>query len=177
MDRLIQLPDQELTCDQLAQLLPQLPASTKQLPQHKKWEQKLMHILVASAKASNGTSTDSDSDSDANIAYLLFYLFADVHSLLTTPAKLTSFHQLPYGTLKAWAASSDLVVDSENSVVVALSSWIAAAGACSPEQQKELSSLIWVKHLTPGIYLDDNSPCYRTVFIKPSMIGPGISGQ
>jgi hypothetical protein len=145
LERLIQLPDKDLSCDQLAHLLLQLPDSTKQLPLYKEWEDrlelKLMHILVTSAK----TSTVFD----ANMAYLLLYLFADVHSLLTTPAKLTSFHQLPYAAIKAWAASDDLVVDSENSVVVAVGSWIKAQD-CSTEQRKELSSLIRVKHLTPG---------------------------
>jgi hypothetical protein len=144
MHRLTQLLDKDLTCDQLAQLLPQLPASTKQLPQHKEWEQTLMHLLVGSAKASMNI--------DANIASVLVYLFADVHSLLNSPAKLKCFHQLPYAAIRAWAACNDLVVDSENSVVVALGSWIKAR-ICSTEQQKELSSLIRVKHLTPGVYL------------------------
>jgi hypothetical protein len=93
---------------------------------------------------------------------VLFYLFADVHSLLTSPAKLTSFHQLPYAAIKAWAASDDLVVDSENSVVVALGSWVAAAGNCSIEQRKELSTLIRVKHLTPGVCSDSCNPSYTT---------------
>jgi hypothetical protein len=169
MERLIQLPDQDLSCDQLAQLLPQLPANIKQLPQYKDWEQKLMHILVTSARASSDTDIDldidldldSDSDNDSDrvkaseesIAYLLLYLFADVHSLLTSPAKLKCFWQLPFATVKAWAASDNLVVDSENSVVVALGSWIEASEDCSAEQQKELSGLIRVKHLTPGVYL------------------------
>jgi hypothetical protein len=144
LKRLIQLPDKDLGCAQLAQLLPQLPASIRQLPQYKEWEQKLMQILVASAKASTAL--------DASSAYLLVYLFADVHSLLTSQPQLKCFRQLPFHAVKAWAASDNLVVDSENSVVIALSSWIKAAGDCSTEQQKELSSLIRVKHLTPGMY-------------------------
>jgi hypothetical protein len=145
LDRLIQLPDRDMTCDQLAQLLPQLPKGVVNLPQNAAWEAKVMRILVSSAKASTTIS--------GSIAHVLFHLFADVHALLTSSAKLKHFHQLPYAAIKAWAASDDLVVDSENSVVVALGSWISVhKERITREQKKELSSLIRIKHLTAGTY-------------------------
>jgi hypothetical protein len=143
LNQLVQLPDKDLTCDQLAQLLPHLPKSARQLPQYVAWQEKVMRILVSSAKSSTSMS--------GSIEYLLFHLFPDVPALLTSPAKLELFNQVPFEAINTWAASDDLVVDSENSVVVAFGSWITAQKECSTEQKKELSSLVRVKHLTPGM--------------------------
>jgi hypothetical protein len=154
MDRLTRLPNDSLSCDHLAALLPQLPKSIQQLLQYAAWERKVRGILVSSAIASTTIS--------GSIESVLFYLFSDVHALLTSSAKLEHFHQLPYAAVKAWAAGDDLVVDSENSVVVALGSWITAQKECSVEQQKELSSLIRLKHLTPSMCLNA-----RTVVASP----------
>jgi hypothetical protein len=144
MNCLTRLPNDSLSCDHLAALLPQLPKSIQQL-QYAAWERKVMSILVSSATASTTIS--------GSIESVLFYLFSDVHALLTSSAKLEQFHQLPYAAVKAWAAGDDLVVDSENSVVVALGSWITAhKERITREQKKELSSLIRVKHLTPSTY-------------------------
>jgi hypothetical protein len=141
LERLAQVPD-GLSCDQLAELLTRMPHGSQLLLQHKAWEQKVTAFLVSNANA-EGTISSST-------ACLLFSLFADVHSLLTSPAKLKLFHQLPYAAIKAWAGSDDLVVDSENSVAVALGSWISAQKECSTEQRKELSRLVRVKHLGQG---------------------------
>jgi hypothetical protein len=50
----------------------------------------------------------------------LLHLFGDVHAMLTSPDKLRRFRQLPFEAVKAWADSGDLIVDSEDSVAVAL---------------------------------------------------------
>jgi hypothetical protein len=76
----------------------------------------------------------------------------DVHKLLTDPDQLLQFQQLPFMTIRAWAGSDDLVVDSEDSVAVALRWWVEGeeGSECSEEQLEELSGLIRVKHLTSG---------------------------
>jgi hypothetical protein len=77
----------------------------------------------------------------------------DVHQMLTAPDQLLSFQQLPFMVVKAWAASDDLVVDSEDSVVLALGRWIMyyEGRKCSEEQLGQLSGLIRVRHLTAGM--------------------------
>jgi hypothetical protein len=143
--RLNELVGWNSTCNELCELLRDLPKSVQQLPQHAAWQEKVNGILVNSANA--------DDTIAGCTAYLLFSLFADVHALLTSPAKLQHFRQLPYAAVKAWASSDELVVDSENSVVVALGSWVSAHKKCiTSVQKKELSSLIRVKHLTPSRY-------------------------
>jgi hypothetical protein len=86
---------------------------------------------------------------------MLLYLFGDVHALLTSEAKLKRFQLLPYSAIKVWAGSDDLVVDSENSVAIALGCWTAAGvkGAhreLTNEQKEELSGLLRVTQLTAG---------------------------
>ncbi len=78
-------------------------------------------------------------------------VFGDVHLLLTTPAKLELFVRLPFDGVLAWAGSAGLVVDSENSVVVALDCWVrlGLGKSCSKEHLLQLSSLVRAKHLTP----------------------------
>ncbi len=78
-------------------------------------------------------------------------MFQDVHLLLTTSAMLQLFLRLPFEGVLAWAGSDGLVVDSENSVVVALDCWVrlGRGKGCSKEQLLQLSSLVRVKHLSP----------------------------
>jgi hypothetical protein len=101
------------------------------------------------------TSSSSDTNS-SSITPILLYLFEDVHALLTNTTKLNLFCQLPYSAIKAWAGSDHLVVDSENSVAVALGAWVEAQAGpsgqgCSKEQKKGLSGLLRVKHLSHGM--------------------------
>jgi hypothetical protein len=137
------MPDQDLSCTQLADLLPQLPDSLKLLDQHDAWEEKCMAAL----KGDGGALISKEG--------VLLYLFGDVHALVTTPNKLKRFSQLPYEALKAWLGSDNLVVDSEDSVVVALSFWIKThvdgpPRSLTKQQNQQLCELIRVKHLTPG---------------------------
>jgi hypothetical protein len=95
-------------------------------------------------------------DTGSNILPILLYLFGDVHALLTDSARLKRFLQLPYSAIKAWAGSDDLVVDSENSVAVAVGAWIeakvgGAPRACSKEQQEELSRLLRLSTMSTGV--------------------------
>ncbi len=78
--------------------------------------------------------------------------FGDVHLLLTTPAMLELFLRLPFEGVLAWARSDGLVVDSENSVVVALDCWVrlGRGKGCSEEQLLQLSGLVRAQHLTPS---------------------------
>jgi hypothetical protein len=81
----------------------------------------------------------------------------DVHKLVTDPDQLMQFQQLPFMVIKAWADSDDLVVDSEDSVAVALGWWVAGAegSKCKRQQLKELAGLVRVQHLTAGEELVD----------------------
>jgi hypothetical protein len=104
-----------------------------------------MQLLISTQAGHEDTST----------LPLLLCCFGDVHALLTSPTVLQSFLHLPYTAIKAWAGSDDLVVDSENSVAVALGAWIEGAEhdpsrACSREQKQELSGLLRAMRLTPG---------------------------
>jgi hypothetical protein len=78
--------------------------------------------------------------------------YNDVHSLVTSAEMLLTFRELPYPAIKAWMASDDLIVDSEDSVAVAIGWWVGGDedSKCSEEQLKELSRLLRVKHLTAG---------------------------
>jgi hypothetical protein len=80
-------------------------------------------------------------------------MFQDVHGLLTNPTQLQRFRKLPFQAVRVWADSDKLVVDSENSVAVALSWWYGGdLGSQATEGQlKELSGLLRVKHLTHGM--------------------------
>jgi hypothetical protein len=145
LEWLIQRPEEGLSCAQLAEALPQLPDSMKTLPHHPSWEDRCMQVI-------------SSSDASSITMPILLYLFGDVHALLTSAVKLKCFCQLPYPAVKAWAGRDDLVVDSENSVAVALGSWVEAQAdrseqECSTEQKEELSGLLRVKHLSPGTWM------------------------
>jgi hypothetical protein len=144
LDWLIQRPDKDLSCAQLAELLPQLPESMRALPHHPAWEERCMKVLL------------SGNDTGSSILPILLYLFGDVYTILTDSARLKRFLQLPYSAIKTWAGSDDLVVDSENSVAVAVGAWIeamvnGAPRACSKEQQVELSKLLRLSQMTNGM--------------------------
>jgi hypothetical protein len=86
---------------------------------------------------------------------ILLYFFKDVHAVLTSETRLKRFQQLPYAAIKAWASSDDLVVDSENSVAVAVGVWVQTlvngySRASTQKHKEELSKLIRVQRLSPG---------------------------
>jgi hypothetical protein len=78
--------------------------------------------------------------------------FNDVHAMLTDGALLKKFLQLHFPLVSAWASSDDLVVDSENSVAVALTVWSKGRQGkeSSHDQLEQLPGLLRVKHLSPS---------------------------
>jgi hypothetical protein len=133
-------PSSALTADVLLSVLHQLPASVCTLPEHGLWQNLCMHVVSAAPAASNSLSA------------VLLHIFKDVHALITGPEQLQRLRQLSFTAIKAWADSDDLVVDSEDSVAVALGWWVAGAvgSKCSKDQLKELSGLVRVRQLTTG---------------------------
>jgi hypothetical protein len=120
--------------------------------------------------------------SDATNSYILpilLYLFGDVHALLTSVCKLARFQHLPYSAIKAWAGSDDLVVDSENSVAVAVGAWIQAQAAgvsrtCTKEQKQELSGLLRIKCMSAGGFSCNVSWAYQDGEWCPCRCRPGL---
>jgi hypothetical protein len=112
--------------EELSAVLSWLPDSTSALPQYAAWEQKWQKHVIST--------------------------FPDVHALLTSYSLLQQFRCLPFSAVRAWAASDDLRVDSENSVAVALSWWCGGQGGCdsSNQQLEELSGLLRVSKLSTG---------------------------
>jgi hypothetical protein len=126
----------------LAQVMLLLPDSISSLPEHSSWSAKCMDIL----------SKSDTPDMAAPVATALVHLFGDVHALLTSPEQLQLFRRLPFHAVRAWAASDELTVDSENSVAVALTVWSAGekGSQCTEAQKEELSGLLRVRHLSTG---------------------------
>ncbi len=107
-------------------MMNKLPDSISTLPEHSAWVNKINSALVN--------------------------LFVDVHALLTSPEHLQLFRGLPFHAVRTWAANDALSVDSENSVAVALTVWAEGeqGSQCTEAQQKELSGLLRVRHLSTG---------------------------
>jgi hypothetical protein len=99
-----------------------------------------MHVVSAAPAASN------------SVTAVLLHIFRDIHALITSAEQLQLFKQLSFTAIKAWADSDDLMVDSEDSVAVALGWWVAGAegSKCSQDQLKELSGLVRVRHMSAG---------------------------
>jgi hypothetical protein len=145
LERVNRVLEKAQSCSYLSKFLPQLPDSVQLLPQHNGLMDRCMRALHSSQPGDP-------------LMPILLYLFSDVHALVASEERLKRFRQLPYSAIKAWAGSDDLVVDSENSVVVALDAWWQANA--SPwrsrwtdnerEHAYELSSLIRVQRLTTG---------------------------
>jgi hypothetical protein len=108
-----------------------LPGSLEQLPEYKAWEERWEKIVDK-----------------------IVLGFANVHALVTSADQLQQFRALPYMVVEAWAGSDDLVVDSEDSVSVALDWWVRGdeGSRCSQQQLKKLGGLLRVKHMGPGMY-------------------------
>jgi hypothetical protein len=123
---LVQHVDACKTLDQLTDIFNILPDSVLTLAEYAAWEQQWQTQVVI--------------------------MFEDVHTLLTSHDQLQRFRQLPFQALRAWAASDKLVVDSENSVAVAISWWYGGeqGSGSSKWQLKQLSRLLRVGQLTHG---------------------------
>jgi hypothetical protein len=137
---LAQLTASELDLQGRMDILQLLPDAAQQLIHHTTWVQ---HCVQVVCEAVSGKR---------DMQALLLHLFGDVHALLTSPDHLQHFRQLSFTAIKAWAGSDDLVVDSEDSMAVALEWWVAGAegSKCSQEQLKELSGLLRVRHMSAG---------------------------
>jgi hypothetical protein len=123
---LYQLNKRKLEVDELAEICFWLPETVSTLPHFTHWEGQLQARVVRA--------------------------FQGVHTLLTTYDQLQRFRQLPFQAVRAWAASDKLVIDSENSVAVAISWWCGGeqGSRASEEQLKELSGLLRVANLSNG---------------------------
>jgi hypothetical protein len=138
---LTQLESSQLLFDDLPSIIDLLPEAVNQLPGYLTWVAKCAECLGAAVTAGN------------DIQPLLLQLSRDVHALLTTPKLLLHFRQLPFPAFRAWMADDELMVDSEDSIAVAVEWWARGdeGRKCSEDQLKELSGLLRVRYvLTPG---------------------------
>jgi hypothetical protein len=127
---LTQVEPGSVKAQQLTEVLALLPASLEQLPQHEIWKQKQQVIISSIVKG-----------------------FADVYALVTSKDQLLGFRNLPFIVVKAWAAFDGLLVDSEDSVAVALNWWVKGQEGlqCSKQQLQDLARMVRVQHMNPGM--------------------------
>jgi hypothetical protein len=123
--------EEELIVGDLAGVCSLLPDSVTTLPSYSEFKTRLQQCVVKA--------------------------FPDVYTLLTTHDQLQRFRKLPFQAVLAWADSDNLVVDSENSVAVALSWWYGGdlGSQATEDQVKELSGALCLKHLSNGMCIQD----------------------
>ncbi len=109
---LTQRRDEQLDRQAALAIVGLLPECVQSMPEYATWVQRCHGIILSDVAAGKDARP------------LLMAAFGDVHALLSTPTWLRLFLQLPFDAVVAWASSDDLVVDSENSVVVALDCWL-----------------------------------------------------
>jgi hypothetical protein len=121
---------QENSAEVLINAADMLPEGVLVQPEYKRWEKQCKEAVV-------------------NIANN----YREVRDLLTSLEQLQSFRELPYIVVKAWGGSDDLVVDSEDSVAVALNWWAQGqhGSRCSKRQLEDLGSLLRVWRMTAGM--------------------------
>ncbi|GFH18692.1 BACK domain-containing protein [Haematococcus lacustris] len=126
LQKLADLPPSQLPAEQLVRVLQTLPDSCALLPEYQQWQQHVNSLILSQ--------------------------YGDVHAVITSAQLRGFFQQLPFAAVKQWAGSDALTVDSENSVVELISLWMAGSQglACSEEQERQLSCLVRVQHLSPG---------------------------
>jgi hypothetical protein len=131
---LSQVEPSSVDAEDLSRICSLLPDSLNQLPQYKAWQEQCQRIITG-----------------------IIASYTDVHALVTSGAQLQQFAKLPYMVIKAWAASDDLVVDSEDSVAVALDWWIRCnydgrhSGGGHQNEPTELVKLVRMQHVSPGV--------------------------
>jgi hypothetical protein len=137
---LTQLKASELDLQGTPAIWQVLPDAVQKLSGHSTWVQQCAQMVC------EGVSAGKD------VQPLLLQVFGDVHAMLTSPQLLQHFRQLPLQAARIWADSDNLVVDSEDSVAVALGWWVAGevGSMCSEDQLKELSGLLRVRHMSTG---------------------------
>jgi hypothetical protein len=130
----------ELNPQDVVAILQMLPEAVQKLGDHGTWVQRCVEVVCEGASAGK------------DVQPLLLHLLGDVHAMLTSPDQFKRFRQLSFTAIKAWADSDNLVIDSEDSVAVALGWWVAGAEGrkCSQDQLKELSGLLRVRHMSAG---------------------------
>jgi hypothetical protein len=123
---LSQLKEGKVDVDDLAEIYSWLPDSVTTLPSYSEWETQVQARVVQ--------------------------VFQDVYTLLTTHKLLQRFRSLPFQAVLAWAGSDKLVIDSENSVAVAISWWYGGeeGSQATEDQLEELSGALRLKHLSNG---------------------------
>ncbi|KAJ9511074.1 hypothetical protein QJQ45_002835 [Haematococcus lacustris] len=121
------LPASQLPATQLPLVLQTLPDLSSLQPEHDKWLDRV-HSLVAGLSPAPSPLP------------LLLHLYGDVHAVITSAQLRDYFLQLPVTAVLRWAASDELTVDSENSVVELLSLWMAGPRAYA---QGRLPALAW----------------------------------
>jgi hypothetical protein len=125
---LSQVEPSSVDAEDLSTICSLLPDSLNQLPQYKAWQEQCQRIIAG-----------------------IIASYTDVHALVTSAAQLQQFGNLPFMVIKAWAASDDLVVDSEDSVAVALDWWIRCSHDGCHDGPMELAKLVRMKHVSPGM--------------------------
>jgi hypothetical protein len=131
---LSKVKDEEL-CKELDGVLALLPDSISELPEYAAWVNR--QARLKSAMGATAVPLDQ---------------FFDVHALITSTEALQLFHQLSFADMRSWVGSEQLVVDSEDSVAVAIGVWTQWR-TCSNEELIQLCSLLRVRHLSTGALL------------------------
>lgn len=82
-------------------------------------------------------------------------VFSNAYHTYIHRAQRGAFLHLSFPAVRFWAASSELRVDHENTVVVLLSLWAASEEGqrCSEEQLRELTGLVRMLHVSNGYLL------------------------
>jgi hypothetical protein len=125
------IKDEEL-CKELDGVLALLPDSISVLPEYAAWVKRQARLKSA-----------------MDTAAVPLDQFFDVHALITSTEALQLFHQLSFVDVLSWVGSEQLVVDSEDSVAVAIGVWTHGR-TCSDERLIQLCSLLRVRHLSTG---------------------------
>lgn len=160
LDALADVPSDKLPASALMSVLQQLPSDLPQRIGCSKW---LAHVNTL---ISGYTEEDEErlpllkyaitEHAASNAGWLPFVLqqFKRVYLIPAQLGLLQAFLTLPHAAVAAWAGSGQLVVDSENSVAVAIDVWCRGpqGSQCTPQQLKKLAGLVRVAHTTPGVW-------------------------
>ncbi|KAJ9511439.1 hypothetical protein QJQ45_029900 [Haematococcus lacustris] len=119
LQQLSALPAPQLLVTHLLLVLETLPDLSGLQPEHNKWLDRVHSLAAGLAPGPSPLP-------------LLLHLYGDVHAVITSAQLRDYFLQLPVTAVLRWAASDELTVDSENSVVELLSLWMAGPRACRP---------------------------------------------
>jgi hypothetical protein len=159
LNYLAALPDAELTAATLVAVLKELPHGLDQLCNVAGWYQRCTTIAMSvpeNAPERLPLAVQVISLlSRTSLPYLplMMSVFGNVSKVLEEPELLHAFQLVPFTAVAAWAASDQLMVDSENSVAVALDVWCRGpqGSQCTGEQLRELAGLVRVCQCSQGV--------------------------